>query len=135
MISMLEEKSLKFKRLKRVALIAALFIVCGILYAIIVRCIGFGIPCIFYEITGLKCGGCGITRGLIALLHFDFGTMIQYNAFLPFILVYVLLAAVNSSRQYILMGKFRLSAGKTGIDIAFLVLLVIWCIIRLIFNI
>ena len=36
--------------------------------------------CPLYLITGLKCMGCGVTRGFCAFMHFDFATAFQYNS-------------------------------------------------------
>ena len=36
--------------------------------------------CLFYTFTGLHCPGCGITRALHALVHFDFGGALTMNA-------------------------------------------------------
>jgi len=47
---------------------------------------GFGIKCIFNEITGLYCPGCGITRLIFYILEFDF-----YKAFRSNCLVFIYL--------------------------------------------
>jgi uncharacterized protein DUF2752 len=39
-------------------------------------------PCPFHEITGLFCPGCGITRALHALVHFDVARAMAMNALL-----------------------------------------------------
>ena len=46
----------------------------------------FSIPCLFHEITGLYCPGCGITRLLFSLLQLDF-----LNAFKSNPLIFVLI--------------------------------------------
>lgn len=43
--------------------------------------------CWFYHLTGFACPGCGLTRGLHALLHGDFFKAIDYNAMLPLYLL------------------------------------------------
>ncbi|MBQ8337806.1 MAG: DUF2752 domain-containing protein [Oscillospiraceae bacterium] len=35
--------------------------------------------CPLYLMTGLKCLGCGVTRGFCAFMHFDFATAFEYN--------------------------------------------------------
>jgi hypothetical protein len=49
-------------------------------------------PCPFHELTGLFCPGCGITRALHALVHFDFTRAIAMNAL--FVLSLPLIAAM-----------------------------------------
>lgn len=36
--------------------------------------------CMFHQLTGLQCPGCGGTRALHALLHGDLRTALRYNA-------------------------------------------------------
>ncbi len=36
--------------------------------------------CPLYLMTGLKCLGCGVTRGFCAFMHFDFATAFRYNS-------------------------------------------------------
>ncbi len=51
---------------------------------------GYGIPCLFHRITGLRCPGCGITRMLSSLMVLDFKAARAANPFLfvtgPFVL-------------------------------------------------
>ena len=53
---------------------------------------GAGIPCMFHQITGFYCSGCGASRALRSVLHFDFYQALRYNAIftiaLPFLIIY-----------------------------------------------
>lgn len=53
---------------------------------------GIAIPCMFYEITGYYCPGCGITRCLTSILLLQFYQAFRYNmlvfVFLPFAVLY-----------------------------------------------
>lgn len=49
---------------------------------------GFFPVCPLYSMTGLACPGCGMTRGLHALLHGDILTALDYNLLLPGILFF-----------------------------------------------
>jgi hypothetical protein len=52
---------------------------------------GFYPVCLFHQLTGLNCPGCGATRGLYALLHGQFSLVLKDNAL--FVLTSVFLAA------------------------------------------
>lgn len=44
--------------------------------------------CPMLTFTGFACPGCGMTRGLHALLHGDVLTALNYNALIPFFVVF-----------------------------------------------
>lgn len=67
------------KRLLRLIVICAAFLVGGCAYAIFVRATGLAIPCLFYTLTGLKCPGCGVTRMALCLLRLDFAGAWRQN--------------------------------------------------------
>lgn len=80
---------------KRIAIIAtaAFFAAAALLYLYFTgEGEGAGIPCIFHKMTGLYCSGCGASRALRSMLHFDFYQAIRYNAVftlaVPFLAVY-----------------------------------------------
>ncbi|MBQ6877457.1 MAG: DUF2752 domain-containing protein [Oscillospiraceae bacterium] len=70
---------------------------------------GAGIPCMFHQITGFYCSGCGSSRALRSILHLDFYRALRYNAiftlFLPFLAVYF--CALFYS--YIRLGRDKIS--------------------------
>ncbi len=61
-------------------------------YYFINKYTGFYIPCVFYEITGYKCPGCGITHLVFDLLNFKIIDAFHENPlvfiYLPFIIAY-----------------------------------------------
>lgn len=63
------------KRLKFVIIVITI----GILYYIEIKTIGFSIPCLFYQTTGFKCPGCGITTAILAILRGDFQAAFAAN--------------------------------------------------------
>lgn len=78
-----------------------LLLVCcaGLAFLVWVRCGGAGIPCVFHEVTGLKCPGCGITRMIAALSAGDLGAAWRANPFLLATLPYLIfLLAYNAFR-------------------------------------
>lgn len=118
------------KRIQRVARVAALFVCAGLLYAVIVKILGRGIPCVFHDITGLKCPGCGMTHAMTALLNLDFNAFIQANLFAPLIIIFFITAFASTSLKYIKTGIYRLSALNSFVEISFLVLFIAWGIAR-----
>ncbi len=50
---------------------------------------GFFPRCLFHEITGLACPGCGLTRGFHALFNGHFLTALHYNAMLPLYAIFL----------------------------------------------
>lgn len=54
-------------------------IVIFLIYAILIISFDIGIPCVFYEITGLYCPGCGITRLCLSLFEGDIYQAFRYN--------------------------------------------------------
>ena len=80
------------KRLIKVIIRDVLLLLILIGYYFINKKTNFYIPCIFHEITGYKCPGCGITHLVFALLHFDFREAFISNPlvfiYMPFIIFY-----------------------------------------------
>src|SRR5690606_9562920 len=44
--------------------------------------------CPMLSLTGFACPGCGMTRGMHALLHGDIVTALNYNALIPFFVIF-----------------------------------------------
>jgi len=67
-----------------------------------------GIPCVFYEITGFKCPGCGVSRMLASLARFDIVSAFWHNPFLfitgPFIVAYLACCEI----RYVRFGDRRM---------------------------
>ena len=82
---------------------------------------GAGIPCMFHQLTGLYCSGCGASRALRSILHLDFYQALRYNAIfticVPLLAVYFSALGIS----YIRFGKDRIS-GKIS-------MLPVWIII------
>lgn len=80
------------KRLMKVIIRDVLLLLILIGYYFFNKYTGIYIPCIFREITGYKCPGCGITHLIFALLKLDFREAFISNPlvfiYLPFIIMY-----------------------------------------------
>ena len=55
------------------------FLIIGILLVILFIQYNCRIPCIFHEVTGLHCPGCGGTRAVISLMKLDLHQALRYN--------------------------------------------------------
>ena len=86
-------------RLRRTAVKYSVILGIGFSYLIFTLLTDFRIPCVFYELTDLKCPGCGITRMLISIAHLDFASAFSYNPFLfitgPFVILYIILGEIK----------------------------------------
>lgn len=64
---------------------------------------GIGIPCVFREVTGFLCPGCGMTRLVLALLEFDIAQAFRYNMLVfflvPLYFLYLMLEWRNKSKH------------------------------------
>ena len=76
-------------RLKKVVKRDILLLLIIVGYFLFAHFTGISIPCFFYEITGYKCPGCGITHLFFALFKFDFIGAFKYNP-----LVFILLPSI-----------------------------------------
>ena len=86
------------------------------------------IKCLFFEITKLKCPGCGITRMLFNFLEFKFVEGVSFNCFLALTSPVVLCILIYCGYAYI----YDKEKGKifNGVCLGYLVLLIIWGIVR-----
>ena len=122
------------KRLKKTLIKYAIFLGIGIAYLIFTLITGFGIPCIFNKITGLKCPGCGISRMFISLATFNIADAFKHNPFLfitgPFVLIYLIFNDV----KYVKYANRKMGKWEIFMWIE-LILLIAYGILRNIFNI
>lgn len=78
-------------------------LVLGATYLFIFQKIGIGIPCVFYELTGYKCPGCGMTHALSEIWNGNFYSAWEYNALcltvLPIVCIYYLYRSIKENRR------------------------------------
>lgn len=89
-----------------------------------------GIPCLFYELTGLQCPGCGNSRAALALARLDLPAAFCYNPmFLPefFYLGWVLF---HCSRSYLRGKGFHYQPPALWLDIILLTAILLWWFVR-----
>lgn len=80
------------KRIVKVIGIYLFLILIFVIYFVVNKYTGLYIPCVFREITGYKCPGCGITHLLFDLVNLRFKEAFLDNPlvfiYLPFIIAY-----------------------------------------------
>ena len=106
----------------------------GVAYLIFFLCVGFGIPCVFREITGLKCPGCGISKMFVSLARFDFAAAFRHNPLIfttsPLLLAYL----ATSEIKYIRYGNRDMGKWEPFMWVE-LALLLVYGVLRNIFPI
>lgn len=96
-----------------------IFIVSSIIFAVLFL-LFFGIKildlinykCIFRELFGFYCAGCGTTRMLKSIFEFEFYKAFRYNSFLFILLIIGLIYIFYLIIYYIKEGKLKLPSLK-----------------------
>lgn len=96
----------------------------GICYGMLVSRIGFGIPCVFRLITGLKCPGCGVTHMALCLMQRDLRGAFYENPVVLMLLPIGLILAIRLTYRYLKTGSKCLTKWENRVVIAMIVLLI-----------
>ena len=89
--------------------------------------------CIFLQLTGYRCPGCGSQRVIHCLLNGDLRGAFHYNAFLVLAIPYVFLLAVSSMfRQY--TPKIYSTLSHPVVIRTILLLVILWWIFRNVYG-
>ena len=110
------------KRINKVIVRNLLLLLFFILYLVFFKVTGIGIPCVFREITGFKCPGCGITHLFLALLRFDFKEAFLCNPLVFILLPFFIFYFIYLDYAYIVDKKDNL---VTKIPKAFWIILLL----------
>ena len=117
-------------RIKNVCKSILILLGVGMLYALFIKITGWKIPCVFHEVTGLHCPGCGITRMCLALIRLDFSLAFQCNPLIFSLLPVFLLVAVYFLIRYIRWGTWQTGKWMNVLLVVVVVLLVAFGILR-----
>lgn len=86
--------------------------------------------CPIKRFFGISCPGCGLTRGFIAILHFDFSAATQYNLLsIPLfigILVYGVLCIVDIIFDFNNIERLERMLGRTFSKVCLILLYVLY---------
>ncbi|MBP9506394.1 MAG: DUF2752 domain-containing protein [Bacteroides sp.] len=89
--------------------------------------------CPFLWLTGLQCPGCGSQRAIHCLLHLDVIQAFYYNALLVFSLPIILILSLAEYYRYN-KPAFYVKVHKRIYIWCYIAIIVVWWIIRNIFN-
>ena len=99
-------------RLHKVLRKYLIILLVGLCYLIWVLLTGIGIPCPIYSLFGVQCPGCGVTRMIVALFHFDFRAAFGYNQFLFVLSPFILFIIGVGEYNYVKHGKAEIGVLK-----------------------
>jgi len=87
--------------------IKVIIILCMIGIFDIIVCFKYdiGIPCVFFELTGIYCPGCGATRAITSLIKLNFYQALRYNMLIIILLVF---SIIYYAYKYILKSEKKL---------------------------
>ena len=117
------------RRKRNIVSVSAGFLLADILL-LILHINGVGIPCVFYEVTGLHCPGCGNTRAVEALIHLDIPGALACNYLFPLELAYLVWVYSVTVGNYYKTGKVSYRSPLPVVDILILAAVVIWGVVR-----
>lgn len=100
---------LNFKRIKKIKN-EIFFIFLLLTLYILSEVFNFSLlKCIFHEITGLHCPGCGVTRMISSILRLDFYQAFRYNPLVfilsPFLLIYGIIKLYEGMYDKLILNK------------------------------
>ena len=102
----------------------------GLGYAAFIHLTGWALPCLFRQVTGLKCPGCGVTSMCLALLRLDFAAAFRWNPGLMVIAPFLGVLIALLIAQYIRIGSWRPKRWQTACLWAMLGYLLVWGVVR-----
>lgn len=121
------------RRILRVALTIGATLIIGIIYAVICKKIGAGIPCPYHSVTGLLCPGCGTSQMCLCLMSLDFSGAVRANAVVLFSLPILFLVTIDGSVRYIKTGAVGFSALSNVCIKVIVIALIVFGVVRNVF--
>lgn len=117
-------------RLHRLLIKTGILLGIGIGYLLFTQLTGWGIPCVFYLVTGLDCPGCGISRMFMALARGDILMAARHNLLVFCLLPFGLVLGGYKAWQYVRTGEMPMGKIEKAFYIVAFVLCVIFFIVR-----
>ena len=118
------------KRLRRVMVIGIGLLAVGLIYALVCRWLGFGLPCLFRTVTGWQCPGCGVSRMCLRLLKGDVQGAYRANSVLLLSLPALLAVLVDATVRYVRGGGWRTKGWSTVLAWILVAVLLVYGVLR-----
>ena len=119
---------------RKAAFTAAFLLAAVLLYLAAGVFFGIFIPCPFRTVTGLRCPGCGLSHAAVCLTHLDIKGAFMANALFIPIYAYLIYTFIS---EFV----FNIKRNTTNdvinrrIDVVFLIVIILWWIVRNIISI
>ena len=120
----------KTQRIKKVVKAGVLIGILGLIYGLFSLKTGIKIPCVFHEITGLYCPGCGVTRMCLSLMKLQFYEAFRSNIGLALALPVLLPCLALWLCRYIQTGTITFTKGQNRVFCGLVVYFVLYGILR-----
>ena len=120
---------------RKAAITAAFLLSVCVLYLLMGLLFGFYLTCPFRTFTGLRCPGCGLSHAASDIVRLDFEGAFRNNALFAPIFAYMIYFGIRYFSFYNSNKDPRTGMPATWVDISFLVILVVWWIVRNILGI
>lgn len=117
-------------RLKKRSVTYLCVLAAGVAYYIWVRITGIGIPCIFHEITGWSCPGCGVTTLIMSAAAGRFDQARSANPFLFYTWPLILFFIVWNEIKLIKGRKYRADKLIEVLMLLYVIALIVFGIAR-----
>ena len=117
-------------RVKKLLAVGLGILALGLGYAAFIHLTGWAIPCLFRQVTGFKCPGCGVTSMCLALLRLDFAAAWQANPVLLLLLPVLTALLIRQAMRYVKTGRTTLSRRESALVWGMAAVLLLWGIAR-----
>lgn len=120
---------IKNRARKVTIILLTLISICLILAVILIKTDAY-LPCIFREITGYMCPGCGATRMCLAIIELDFKSAFNSNPILFITSPIILFLIYKSIQNYIAYGNMMLESKYEKIATFLVIIFILFGIVR-----
>lgn len=120
----------KSQRIRKIIIIWFAIIIAGIVLGTLLNYWDIYLPCIFREVTGWLCPGCGVTRMCKSIICLDFSKAFHYNPVVFLMLPILGIIFLNMSINYINLGVGKVSKPLEKIMIVMIGILVVFGVLR-----